>query len=177
MRTLTRAGLTTLATAALISPALSAQAAEKSFRDPSGDSGRATDISRVDVKYDDKRLRVTARYPGSELTGSRVRYWLDTDRSDKGPEIFIDIIPNSDGLFMAEVEGWKKPFRGDPIECRGFRAWADGLNDAPKRTWMKVPSSCIDSPKKVRVAVQTKRGSSSDWVKDVNTFLPAVKRG
>jgi hypothetical protein len=176
MRHLTRAGLSALATAALLTPMTAAEAADRSFSDPAGDSGRATDISRVDVSYSKKRLRVTARYPGSDLQGSNVRYWLDTDK-DRRPDVFVHIIPNSDGLFLMEVNGFNKPFSGDPIPCRGFRAWADIFDSRGKRTWVKIPSRCLGDPGKVRVAVQTKRGKASDWVRDVKTFLPGVKRG
>jgi hypothetical protein len=175
MRRLIKTALVGMGTVALMATTVNAHAAVGHFTDPSGDSGAATDIKRVDVGYG-KRLTVIVRYPGSDLQGSILRYYLDTDRGNFGPEYLATVIPNSDIFGITKVENWKHPNQGTPVSCPGFRAFADAFNDGPPRTWVKIPPRCIGAPDAIRVAVRTKHGASSDWARAPRTFLPSVDR-
>lgn len=175
MRRLVLTALATAATAALMTPTLNASAEVQIFDDAKGDSGNATDIRSTFIDYG-KQLIVVVHYPGSSLEGSILRYYLDTDRSDAGPEYLATVIPNSDGYGLAAVDNWKKPNQGTPVDCPRLRAHADALNGGPKRTNIRIPAGCIDAPDAVRVAVVTKDGASADWARDTRRFLPSVPR-
>lgn len=176
MRRLITTALAAGATATLMATTLNAANAEvKVFDDPRGDNGKAADIRTTFIDYGQK-LIVVVHYPGSSLVNNKLRYYIDTDRSDVGPEYLATVIPNSDVFGITEVENWKRPNQGDPVECPGFRASADALNPGPKRTNIRIPARCIDAPDEVRVAVWFKRGASSDWARDVKRFLPPVSR-
>jgi hypothetical protein len=175
MRRLITTAIAAAATAALLTPTLDASAEVHVYDDPAGDSGKATDIRTTFIDYG-QRLIVVVHYPGSSLEGSILRYYIDTDRSDVGPEYLATVIPNSDGFGLAAVEGWRKPNQGTPVECPGLRAHADALNPGPKRTNVRIPGSCIGGPDEVRVAVATKNGAAADWARDTRRFLAPVPR-
>lgn len=164
--------LATAAVAATVLVAAPCLAASRSYTDPAGDSGKATDLRAVTVSYD-ARLRVTATYPGSSLKKSVLRYWLDTLPHNHGPEFLVVVVPNSDGSGILAIDDWGQ-IRGDPVDCAGFGAHADVFATRHK-TWVGLPPSCIGAPHKVSVALQSRRGKSSDWVKDTRTYLPPVK--
>lgn len=174
MHRTTTAALAGLATLALTIPAPSATAAERTFRDPAGDSGAATDIRRVDVSYTGKALRVVIRYPGSTLRDSFPRVWIDSRRKDKGPEFRASAIPNSEDFGMRRTENFNRPDSGAYVTCPRFRVFADGNPGAPPRSRFVIPARCIGDPSKVRVAVEmvSLDDASSDWSRDVRRFLP-----
>lgn len=176
MRRLITTALATAGTAALMATTLStAHADVRVFDDPKGDSGKAADIRTTFIDYGQK-LIVVVHYPGSSIVNNKLRYYIDTDRSNVGPEYLATVIPNSDGLGLAKVNNWKRPNQGEPVNCPGFRATADGLNGGPKRTNVRIPARCIGAPDAVRVAVWFKKGASADWARGVNRFLPSVPR-
>lgn len=162
-----------LTVGSVLSIASPAQASTRTFTDPSGDSGQATDIRTVRVKYA-KRLTVVVTYPGSSLVGSRIHYFIDTARKNPGPEYALTVVPNSEISPLVKVSGFRD-HRGEPVVCRGLRASADISSTRP-RTSMSVPAKCITSPGKVRVAVRTKAAGGSDWARARRTFLGSVDR-
>ena len=176
MRRLITTTLAAAGAAALIATTLNpAHADVRVFDDPQGDSGNAADIKTTFIDYG-KKLIVVVHYPGSSIENNKLRYYIDTDRSNKGPEYLATVIPNSDGLGIAKVNNWKRPNQGDPVDCPGFRAHADALNGGPARTNVRIPARCIDAPDAVRVAVQFKRGASEDWARGEHRFLGSVDR-
>jgi hypothetical protein len=175
MRRLIKTALAAGATAALMATTLNAHADVQIFDDPKGDSAHATDIRSTFIDYGQK-LIVVVHYPGSSLANNVLRYYIDTDRSDVGPEYLATVYPNSDVFGITKVENWNKPNQGTPVRCPGFRALADGLNPGPKRTNVRIPARCIGAPDSVRVAVWFRHGASSDWAKATHKFLPTVNR-
>lgn len=171
-RTRTAAAIVAALAATMWAPG-AAQAETRAFRDPAVDSGQATDLRRVIVKYE-HRLRITATYPGDTLEGSVVRYWIDTRRRDPGPEYFVEVRPNSELGDLQRVDTWSTT-GGEAVECPSLRAHADIFAEKP-RTWLRVGARCLGSPGKVRVAVQTRDGASRDWVESRRTFTAAVHR-
>jgi hypothetical protein len=151
-----------------------AQAETRKFGDPAGDSGEATDIRRVVVRYE-HRLRITVRYPGDTLEGSsRVHYWIDTRRRNPGPEYFVEVLPNTELGDLLRVDTWSTA-DGEAVDCPSLRAYADIFAEKP-RTWVSMRPRCVGAPGTVRVAVVTRDGASRDWVERRRTFTAAVHR-
>jgi hypothetical protein len=175
MRRTLKSALVGLGTAALMATPLTAHADVQVFDDAKGDSGNAADIQTTLIDYGQK-LIVVVHFPGSSIQNNVLRYYIDTDRSDFGPEYLATVHPNSDVFGITKVENWTRPNQGTPVNCPGFRALADGLNGGPKRTNIRIPAHCIGAPDEVRVAVWFKRGASNDWSRGFRHFLPSVDR-
>jgi len=176
MRRLIKTALAAGGTAAIMATTLTAAHADvQIFDDPKGDSAHATDIRSTTIDYGQK-LIVVVHFPGSSLQNNVLRYYIDTDRSDVGPEYLATVHPNSDVFGISKVENWNKPNQGQPVNCPGFRALADGLNGGPKLTNVRIPARCIGAPSSVRVAVWFRHGASSDWARATHQFLPSVDR-
>ena len=174
MRRLIKTALAAAGAAALMATTLNAHADVRVYDDPKGDSGTRADIRTTFIDYGQK-LIVVVHYPGSSMANNNLRYYIDTDRSDVGPEYLATVYPNSDVFGITKVENWKRPNQGTPVHCPGFRALADGLNRGPKRTNVRIPARCIGAPDAVRVAVWFKKGASSDWARGYRQ-LPALGR-
>jgi hypothetical protein len=169
-----RAGVVGLAVACVVSVPTTASAATKTFDDPAGDSGSATDIRTVTVTYE-ARLKVVATYPDSTLKGSFLRYWLNTAPKNPGPEYLVTVVPNSDSFGISKIKRFGQ-IHGQAVDCAGFRAKADIFSEKP-RTWIRIPARCLGEPGRIAVAVQTRHGKQSDWVKAPQTFLAFVRQG
>ena len=171
--------LRTLATAAaivvgLLGATTPANAEIRQFTDPAGDSGNSVDFTRATVTYN-KVLRVSAAYPQSELElNTLLNVWLDTKRSDPGPEYKVSALADSDFLGIFPVERFGGP-TGEAVNCPSFAARVSTFTTLP-RVWVKMKATCVDAPDKVRVAIQARHGGDSEWIKAPQTFLPPVER-
>ena len=177
-----------LGVAALVATLTAAPAAAATVivPDPTGDSGQGVDLVALDVRHSTpntpNRLVLRARHTGLPDfdTGvfTTVTFWIDVDRSDRGPEFVADVIPNAGGMRLLRVEGWN---RGDRRvqPCPGMRARADVFTDGPVR--LSVPRDCLGDPARVRGAVralgETPPGDvvGRDWVGGRRHWSPWVR--
>lgn len=171
----------------LLLPAVPAVAGAATVRDRAGDSGRALDLLRLDVRHAEptgpRRLVLKVRHGGLPSFDSgivtTVRFWIDIDGSDHGPEFVVDITPNTGGFALHRVLGWN---RGGEQEqpCPRLRARADVFSDGP--VLLKVPRVCLGDPRRARAAVialgETTRGRvvDRDWMGSRRHWSPWVRR-
>jgi hypothetical protein len=148
-----------------------ATAGTTAYDDPVGDS-TSVDVSRVRVVHRDAvTVRVRSALPLA--AGQLYTFWFDTGR---GPDHHVAFRPNSD--FESRL-GLVRSFGRHPsrfVDCPGMRARADIFSDAPVA--VRIPRSCLDDPRKVRVAVRfaDELTGAADWAPERRTFGPWVKR-
>lgn len=133
-----------------------AVAAAARFTDPRGDAGGAPDITRVIVRNSvptaPMRVTVVVRYVPDENVVVQHEVFYDTDASDPGPEYHFHVVPNSeDASLYRWVGGWGG-HDGAKVSCAGLRVSADAYAGTPTR--VSAPRTCLDSPRRVRVAAQ-----------------------
>lgn len=176
-----------LVAAVVLLPAVPASAGTATVRDRAGDSGKALDLLRLDVRHaaptGPRRLVLKVRHGGfpsfESGTFTTVTYWIDVDRSDHGPEFVVDVSPNTGGFVLQRVRGWR---RGGEREepCPRLRASADVFSDGP--ALLKVPRTCLGNPRRARAAVVAIGESSSgttvgrDWMGSRRQWSPWVRR-
>ena len=154
--------------------------------DAAGDSGEGVDLLRLLVRHAEpsapRRLAMRVRHAGlpgfDTRTFTTVTFWIDTDRADRGPEFVADVVPNTGGLQLHSVKGWRRG--GDTaVPCPTLRARADVFTDKPVS--LKVPRTCLGEPRGARVAVlgvgETPRGEvvGRDWVGGRRHWSPWVR--
>lgn len=158
------AGLLTIA--ALATPA---QADTRTFNDGGGH------LTTVKVTNGSKYVTVKADV-GNYRLGSYFRFWLDTDRSNPGPEYKNEVWPNSEVMPLKRVGSFTAS--GTNVSCRGFRATADVFSS--DYVTIKVPRSCIKNPSKVRVSVRAyydvKGPNEVDWAPGKRKFTGWVSQ-
>lgn len=165
-----------ITTFALVTTWQPAGAATLRFTDPV-DSRYAPDLRRITVVHK-RRLTVIAHHSGTPMSQyTLIRYWIDSRPRNPGPEFFVMVIPNSDGLTLRRSETWKQE-RGNVVRCPGLRAHADYLaNDALR---LSVPRRCLGNPSRVRVAIRVEERYAdrnfSDWAAGRHRFMPPVHR-
>ena len=141
----------------------SAQAATGSFRDRRGDAAAKVDITKVDLTYTAKRVSVRLHlrdFAGFRDTGNGYEVWIDSSSTtDKRPDYKMALM--SQELYAGRTSGWAMlpgripgtnfvdPYGGIPIFWSGSRTH-DYLN-------LAVPTTRINNPAKVRVAVTVRR--------------------
>ena len=175
-----------LVLAVVFVPAAPAAAGTATVRDPAGDSREGVDLRRLVVRHAEPsasgRLALRVRHAGLPDFDSgvftTVTFWIDTDRADHGPEFVADVVPNSGGLELHSVRGWRRG--GDRVvPCPRLRARADVFTDKP--VLLKVPRTCLGDPRRARAAViavgETARGGAvgRDWVGGRRNWTPWVR--
>lgn len=155
-----------LATFVAVQPA---HAETRAFRD------KGSHLTTVTVSHGPSNVIVRADV-GPMRIGSYFTFWLDTVRSNAGPEYKMEIYPNSDGLAVLRVGNFRD--QGKAVRCDGFRASADVFG--PEIVTIKVPRSCIANPGSVRVSIRAyydvKGPNFIDWGPGVKEFFGWVCR-
>lgn len=159
--------------AALISFAGAAAADSITVRDPN-ESGTINDTSRLRVTHvyndDGRRGRIIVRARvGNVLLQDRFDLWLDTPGGRTTPEYFARIRPETEYGPVRHVRGWETTGRA---ACTRWEARS--LAGRDQTVTFNIPRSCLDNPKRVRVALrsvyQYNQGRSRDWVPAARTF-------
>jgi len=142
------AALATLATGALAGAA-SAQAV--TIVDGPDASGSLGDIQAVTINHRAHRVVVTTEVADLRRTStggpSGLNIWLDTDRSNAGPEyVFRTGLQEGQDYTLMRTDGWRPT--GDPLTC-DHRATFDWAADTVR---FGVARRCLGRPDEVRVA-------------------------
>ena len=157
-------------TIALAGPAAQpASAQTKTFSDGGGH------VTTVKVKYTSSSLTVDAKV-GKVTLGGDFTFWIDTVPSDPGPEYKVEVYPNSDGIALSKVSTFTST--GTTKSC-DVAASADAYGS--DHVVVKVPSSCLGKPHKVRVALRAYYNVPGpnvvDWAPGKHKFFGWVYRG
>ncbi len=178
------AGATALSVAALtLGLAGTASAASIGVKDPQ-DTFHGSDLRAVHVRNGDHSLVVTTNHTDlrrDPSTGSGGAVYIDTDRSNKGPEfVFVGGYYEGTDYQLLHTDGfghkkWGKPAKGDYVMRVDY---------AKDQVRMRMSRKALDDPGKVRVAVRvagTRTDGSSaglvDWLGEPHSFTQWVAKG
>lgn len=148
------------------------------------DTFHGSDLRAVQVKNLDKAVVVITNHTNLRRdwrTGSAGAVYLDTDRSDRGPEfVFVGGYYEGTDYQLLETEGFGHKKWGAPAEGT-YRMSVDYAKDQVR---MRMSRKALDHPGKVRVAVRvsgTRTDGTSkglvDWLREPHSFTPWVARG
>jgi hypothetical protein len=152
-------------------------------RDPL-DTFHGSDLRSVHVKNGEHKIVVTTTHEGlrrDPRTGSGGAVYLDTDRSDRGPEyVFVGGYFRGTDYALLRTEGFGARSWGDPVEgSYGMRVDYDA-----EQVRMRISRKAIDEPGRIRVAVRvsgTRTDGTShglvDWLGEPRSFTRWVAQG
>jgi hypothetical protein len=138
--------------------------------DTAGDNGAATDLLRLRVAHGEpsapNRLKLKAAHDGIENFEGYVRFWIDTEKGNTGPEYVSDVVANSGGIALMRVGGWRDRDK-QKVSCPGLRARADAF--VPDPIVLSVPRTCLGMPHRARGAAVSSAPAPDgtvdrDWV-------------
>lgn len=182
-----RHAITTTAAAALaavtLGSAASAHADAIGIRDPQ-DTFHGSDLRAVQVRHLDQVVAVVTSHTNlrrDPATGSAGAVYLDTDRSDRGPEVvFVGGFYEGTDYQLRHTDGFGRRQWGDPVD--GF--YEMRVNYAKERVRFRMARDTLGRPGEVRVAVRVSGtrtdGTSTglvDWLGEPRSFTPWVERG
>lgn len=153
-------------------PIGAANAAERRFDDPTGDTMGRSDIRWVQVSNSRTKnfLKVRVRL-NRVVYGVEFATFVDTNRANPGPEWKMSGYADSE-WGLARVRNWRDD--GEERVCRGSARYSKGT-DRPIAVW-KSSRRCLGLHGKARVAVRLQdQGRGTDWAPAMKTFLPGVK--
>lgn len=173
--------------AAAVSAAVLAGAAAADtavFSDARGDLDHGADIHRVRIVNTDHAVRVKVVHDNlvrSFRSGSSIRVYLDTDRSEGGPEYaFVGGTFEGSDYALVRTDGWTL---GRRVVRTPHQLTLDYAKDI---AYLRVERSERFDPGAVRVAVKTGgemtpdgEGATNgvDWLGDRRELTPWVRRG
>ncbi len=180
--TIARIAALTTATLAL-GTAAPAGADSIGVRDPQ-DTFHGSDLRSVHVENSGSRIVVTTTHTNlrrDPATGSGGAVYLDTDRSDKGPEfVFVGGYFRGTDYQLLHTEGFGHRTWGAPVEG-SHRMTVDYADEQVR---MRMSRRALGHPGRVRVAVRvagTRADGSSDglvdWLGEPRSFTQWVARG
>ncbi len=182
--TITTAAALSLAALAFGAAAPAATADSIGVNDPK-DTFHGSDLRSVEVRNNDKAVRIITthlnlvRDPDSGQGG---RVFIDTDRSDKGPEfVLVGGYYRGTDYQLVHTEGFRTKQWGRPVTKGFYEMKVDYKRD---HVSTRITRAALGHPGKVRVAVRvagnrtdgTSRGLV-DWLKERRSFTPWVARG
>lgn len=145
-----------------------ASAQTKTFNDGGGY------VTTVKVKHTSSAVTVDAKV-GVVTLGGDFTFWLDTNPYDAGPEYKVEVYPNSDGIALYRVDTFSSS--GTRKHC-DVLARADAFGD--DHVLVKVPTSCLGHPRKVRVSLRAYYDVPGpnvvDWAPGTKAFFGWVYR-
>jgi hypothetical protein len=180
----------TLATTAALSAAAltlglaaPASAASIGVRDPQ-DTSHGSDLRSVVVRNTDTRLAVVTTHTNlrrDPRSGSAGAVYIDTDRSDEGPEfVFVGAYFQGSDYQLLRTDGFGYKQWGKP--ARGF--YDMRIDYAKEQVRMRMSRKALGHPGKVRVAVRvvgTRSDGTSkglvDWLGEPRSFTRWVAQG
>ena len=185
MRTTIASTAAALSAAALTFAVAGPAHAELYGIDDPRDTHHGSDIRSLSVKNGQENLHVVSIHEGlrrDPATGSGGTVYIDTDRSDHGPEYVVTA-----GFFrgtdyvLSETEGFGHRQLGDPVEQGDYIMHVDYRDD---RVHLKLSRRAIGDATDVRVAMKasgTRTDGTSDgltdWVGEPRTYTPWVAQG
>ena len=180
---------TIASTAALSAAALTlgfagpANAASIGVKDPP-DTFHGSDLRAVQLKNGDSNVVVVTSHTNlrrDPKTGSSGAVYIDTDRSDKGPEfVFVGGYFEGTDYQLLHTEGFGRKNWGAPVDG----TYEMTIDYAKDRVRMRMSRATLGQPGKVRVAVRvsgtrtdgTSRGLV-DWLGEPRSFTQWVAKG
>lgn len=161
-----------------------AHAEQYGIDDPQ-DTFHGSDILALQVRNRQENLIVTTYHSNlvrSYRSGSGGAIYIDTDKSDRGPEyVFAGGFFEGTDYLLSETEGFGPDKWGDPVENGDYIMRVDYKRD---RVRVKISQGALAEPDQVRVAVRasgTRTDGTShglvDWVGEPRSFTPWLDRG
>jgi hypothetical protein len=160
-----------------------ASAASIGVKDPQ-DTFHGSDLRAVRVKNGDHNVVVVTNHTNlrrDPRTGSAGAVYLDTDRSDKGPElVFVGGYFEGTDYRLLRTEGFGHKNWGAPVDG----SYEMTVDYAKERVRMRMSRRAIGNPDDVRVAVRVSGtrtdGTSAglvDWLGEPRSFTEWVAKG
>ena len=148
------------------------------------DTSHGSDLRAVHVKNGNHRVVVTTTHTNlrrDPRTGSGGAVYLDTDRSDRGPEfVFVGGYFRGTDYQLLHTEGFGARSWGEPVDG----AYGMRVDYADEHVRMRMSRAALDRPGRIRVAVRVagtrSDGSGTelvDWLGEPRSFTPWVARG
>jgi hypothetical protein len=183
MRTIIASAAALSAAALTIGLAAPASAASIGVRDPK-DTSHGSDLRAVHLRNGDRNVVVVTTHTNlrrDPSTGSGGAVYLDTDRSDKGPEfVFVGGYFAGTDYQLLHTDGFGHKKWGAPVDG-SYRMTIDYAQDHVR---MRMSREALDHPGKVRIAVRVSGtrsdGTSAglvDWLGEPRSFTPWVAKG
>jgi hypothetical protein len=145
------------------------------------DTSHGSDLRAVQVKNGNHRVVVTTTHTNlrrDPRTGSGGAVYIDTDRSDRGPEfVFVGGYFRGTDYLLLHTEGFGSRKWGEPVEA----AYGMRVDYADEHVRMRMSRAALDHPGRVRVAVRVGGTRSDgtgviDWLGEPHSFTPWVAR-
>lgn len=183
MRKTIAAAAAAAVTAATLGSAAAAHADAIGVRDPR-DTFHGSDLRAVQLRNLDHTVAVVTNHTNlrrDPATGSAGAVYLDTDRSDRGPEfVFVGGFFEGTDYQLLHTEGFGRKRWGVPVDG----TYEMAVNYAKEQVRMRMSREALGEPGAVRVAVRVSGtrsdGTSSglvDWLGEPRSFTPWVARG
>jgi hypothetical protein len=174
-----------LSTAALTLGLAGTAHAEQYGVDDPKDTFHGSDILALQVRNGQENLTVTTYHSNlvrSFKSGSGGAIYIDTDKSDRGPEyVFAGGFYEGTDYLLSETEGFGTDQWGDPVENGDYIMRVNYKTDHVR---VRISQGALGEPDAVRVAVRasgTRTDGTShglvDWVGKPRSFSPWLARG
>ena len=182
-KTIAAVALSTAALGTLAAP--TAAHAELYGVDDVRDTDHGSDILAESIRNGRANLTVTTFHEDlrrDPATGSGGAIFIDTDRSDRGPEyVFAAGYFEGTDYVLMHTDGFRRSSWGKPVENGDYIMRVDYAEDTVK---VRMSRAALGKPGAVRVAVRasgTRSDGTSDglvdWVGKPRTFTPWIARG
>ena len=173
-----------LAAAALAFGIVGPAHAELYGLDDPQDTFHGSDLRAVQIRNGEHRLVVTTHHDNlvrAPKSGSSGAVYIDTDKSDKGPEyVFVGGYFAGTDYQLLHTEGFGPKRWGKPVDG----AFSMRIDYAEDTVRMKMSRGAIGKAGKVRIAVRvsgTRTDGTShgliDWLGEPRTFTPWIAKG
>lgn len=169
------------AAALTLSLAAPANAASIGVKDPR-DTHHGSDLRSVELRHGDRNVVVVTSHTNlrrDPSTGSAGAVYLDTDRTNKGPEfVFVGGYFEGTDYQLLETEGFSRKKWGAPVEG----SYRMTINYAKDRVRMRMSRAALGNPDKVRTAVRisgtrTDGTGVVDWLRQPRSYTRWVAKG
>jgi hypothetical protein len=156
-------------------------AAERTFEDARGDVAHGVDLHSVKV-VNEKNVRLVIQHRNlrpSFRSGAGMTAYLDTDRTEKGPEFaFTGGLFDGTDYALVRTDGWKLAGHVTNERC-SYRMRLDYAEDV---TRVRMSRACLAKPDGVRVAVraggqQADGDQVTDWLTGRREWTRWVAQG
>lgn len=148
------------------------------------DTFHGSDVTALTVVHGPENLTVTTQHLGlrpDPATGSRETVFIDTDRSDPGPEyVFSADLTRSFRYVLRATDGFARSTWGDPVEHGDYILDVDYRQE---RARVRISHAALGSPSAVRVAARVSgqrtdgtRHHLTDWVGKPRLFSLWIPR-
>ena len=183
--TIARTAGAALSAAALTLGLAGTAAAEIYGIDDPDDTDHGSDVRALNVRNGHANLHVVTTHENlrrNPATGSGGAVFIDTDRSDRGPEyVFVGGYTRGTDYVLAETEGFSAEKWGDPVEHGDYIM---KVRYAKDRVRLTMSRHAIGDATDVRVAARVSGSRSDgtsdglvDWVSQRRAFTPWIAQG